>query len=232
MENKDNKLKEILISDLGVSGYPLYDAISNYKNSTIVELGTHRGESTQVFLLDAEQQNNTVFGVDVHFRSTPDFLKENDRLHLILGDSSTVGKYWDKPVDVLFVDTFHIKQQVLSELYFWYPHVREGGLISFHDTNWPSDKHDRYGDIDWPRPEEAVKDFFNIPSLNYEDEFIHSINYPEKHGLTNIKIKKKKNYISEYKKWSEVFSGRNHLISLFWNEDNKNDVKIDLILNM
>lgn len=224
------ELKDILIGDLGVSGYPLYNSIINYKNSTIVELGTYVGESTQIFLLNAEQQNNIIYSIDVSFNSLPSYIRENNRLKLILGDSSTVGRYWTKPIDILFVDTFHIKQQVLSELYFWYPHIKEEGIISFHDTNWPKNKYDIYGDITWPRPEEAIKDFFNIPSLDYEDNFIQSINHPEGWGLTNIKIKKKKDYIKEYKHWNEVFEKRNYLISLFWNETNKNNVIIDLII--
>lgn len=224
------ELKDILIGDLGISGYSLYNDTAKYENSTIVELGTYVGESTQLFLLNAEQQNNIVYSVDVTFNFLPNYIKENNRLKLILGDSPTVGKYWAKPVDVLFIDTFHIKQQVLSELYFWYPHIKEGGIISFHDTNWPENKYDVYGGISWPRPEEAIKDFFNISSLNYEDDFIQSINYPEGWGLTNIKIKKKKDYIKEYKYWNETFEKRNHLISLFWNETNKENVIIDLVM--
>lgn len=224
------QLKYILTGDLGVSGYFIYDAIEKYKNCTIVELGTYIGESTKVFLLNAEIKNNTIYTVDVDFKMLSQEVKKNNRLNLILGDSPTVGKYWETPFDILFVDTFHIKEQVLSELYYWYPHITEGGLLIFHDTNWPEDKHDKYGGINWERPEEAIKDFFNIPNLNFEDDYIKSVNYPEKWGVTIIEIKKKTDYISRYKKWFDVFDKRNHLISLFWNENNKKNVKIDLKL--
>jgi predicted O-methyltransferase YrrM len=226
------KLKGILTGDLGVSGYPIYEAISKYENSHIVELGTYIGESTQLFLLDAETKNNVVHTIDVSFDSIPREIKNNERLNMILGDSPTVGKYWDTPYDILFVDTFHIKEQVLSELYYWYAHIKEGGLLIFHDTNWPEDKHDEYGGILWDRPEEAIKDFFNIPSLEFEDEFIKSTNFPEKWGVTIIEVKKKKDYVKSYDNWSDVFKKRNHLISLFWNENNKGNVKIDLELDV
>jgi len=226
------RLDGILNGDLGVSGYYIYDSIEKYENSTIVELGTYVGESTQLFLLDAEIKNNIIHTIDVSFDSLPQEIKNNNRLNMILGDSPTVGKYWDTPFDILFVDTFHIKEQVLSELYYWYPHVNEGGLLIFHDTNWPEDKHDEYGDILWERPEEAIKEFFKIPDLNFENDYIKSVNYPEKWGLTIIEIKKKTNYIGRYKKWSDVFEKRNHLISLFWNENNKGNVKIDLKLDV
>lgn len=224
------KLDRILTRDLGVSGYYLYDAIKEYKNSTIVELGTWVGESTELFLLEAEEKNNTLHCVDVSFIDLPEEIKSNQRVNLHLGDSSTIGKYWNNHVDILFVDTFHIKEQVLSELYYWYKHVNEGGLIVFHDTNWPDDKHDEYGGIKWERPEEAVKLFFGIPSLDFEDDYIRSFNFPEKWGITIVAIKKKKDYIKEYREWEETFNKRNHLISLFWNQENSNAINIDLEL--
>jgi predicted O-methyltransferase YrrM len=225
-----SELKNILVGDLGVSGYPLHEAVSKYRNSTIVELGTYTGESTQVFLLDAEQSNNVVNTVDVSFHYLPSHVRNNGRLRTVLGDSATVGQRWIGSVDVLFVDTFHIAQQVLCELYYWYPHMREGGLIAFHDTNWPSDKHDTYGGIQWPRPEEAIKEFFGITSLNYEDDFIKVTNHPEGWGLTLVWIKKKANHKANISRWEKVFQDRNHLISLFWNEANKGEVTINLSL--
>ena len=57
-------------------------------------------------------------------------------------------------------------------------------------------------------------------------------NYPESWGLTIVEIKKKKDYISEFPNWKEVIDRRNCLINIFWNEENKGDVKIDLELNV
>ena len=50
--------------------------------------------------------------------------------------------------------------------------------------------------------------------------------------MTIVHLKKKKDYISEYKDWVEIINRRNHLISLFWTEENKDNIKIDLILNV
>ena len=44
-------------------------------------------------------------------------------------------------------------------------------------------------------------------------------------------IKNKKNYVSCYNNWKDIFDKRNHLISLFWNEKNKENLTIDLLLN-
>ena len=144
----------------------------------------------------------------------------------------SIVKYWNKKISGLFIDTFHIKEQVLTELYFWYPHIIEGGFIAFHDTNWPNDKNDTYGDIVWDRVEDAIKYFFNVNNLNYEDNFIKMSNYPESWGMTIVEIKNKKNYILDINNWKEIIDKRNHLISLFWNLENKDNIKIDLILNV
>jgi hypothetical protein len=50
--------------------------------------------------------------------------------------------------------------------------------------------------------------------------------------MTIVEIKKKKDYISEFPNWKEVIDRRNHLIGIFWNEENKRNVKIDLGLNV
>ena len=64
--------------------------------------------------------------------------------------------------------------------------------------------------------------------LNFEDEYIRSVNYPEKWGVTIIEIKKKTSYDNNSVDWGDVFAKRNHLIGLFWNEQNKKNVQIDL----
>ena len=225
-------LDKFYSTDLGINVDPLYTVVSKYKNTTFVDLGVRTGVSSEIMLLDSQTNNNKVFGVDVDFNWLNPYVNYHPNYTKILGDSSTVGKYWDKKISGLFVDTFHIKEQVLSELYFWYPNIEEGGFIAFHDTNWPDDKYDEYGDIKWDRVEEGVKSFFNVDSLSYEDEFIKMNNYPESWGLTIVEIKKKKDYISEFNNWDEILNKRNHLISFFWNEENKSDVKIDLVLNV
>ena len=222
----------ILNDDLGINKNVLYDITSKYTESIFVDLGVREGLSSKIMLSDSVKNNNKVFGVDVDWSMLNQSVGSHPNYTKILGDSSTVGKYWDTKISGLFVDTFHIKEQVLSELYFWYPHVEEGGFIAFHDTNWPEGKHDVYDGITWDRVEEGVKSFFNVDSLNYEDEYIKMSNHPESWGLTIVEIKKKKDYVSEFSNWKEIIDRRNHLISLFWNEGNKSDVKIDLVLNV
>jgi cephalosporin hydroxylase len=223
-------LNRFYSTDIGINATSLYEIVSKHKNTIFVDLGVRTGISSEIMLLDSHVNNNKVIGVDVDWSMLKPSVKSNPNYTTILGDSSTVGKYWDKKISGLFVDTFHIKEQVLSELYFWYPHIKEGGFIAFHDTNWPEGQHDVYGGITWDRVEEGVKSFFNIDSLNYEDEHIKMSNHPLSWGMTIVEIKKKKDYVSEFPNWKEIIDRRNHLISLFWNKENKSEVKIDLIL--
>lgn len=225
-------LDKYLSSDLGINSKELYKIVSTHKNSVFVDLGVRAGISSEILLIDSEKNNNLVYGVDVDFSHLNPELNVNKNYFTILGDSTTIGKYWEKKVNVIFVDTFHIKEQVLCELYYWFPKIENDGFIVFHDSNWPEGKYDTYGGIVWDRVEEAIKYFFNVESLNYQDEYIDIQNFPESWGMTIVKLKKKKNYIENILDWSTIFEKRNKLISLFWNESNKNEIKIDLVINV
>jgi hypothetical protein len=226
------KLEEFYNTDIGINANYLYEITKKYKDTIFVDLGVRSGISSKIMLLDSYKNNNKIYGVDVDWSMLCNSVDTHPNYTKILGDSSTIGKYWNKKISGLFIDTFHIKEQVLTELYFWYPHIIEGGFIVFHDTNWPNDKNDTYGDIVWDRVEDGIKYFFNVNNLNYEDNFIKISNYPESWGMTIVEIKNKKNYIIDINNWKEIIDKRNHLISLFWNLENKDNLKIDLILNV
>ena len=222
-------------TDLGINSEKLFEEISKHSNTILVDLGVRGGVSSELMLLDSAQNNNKVFGVDINWgnweRLNP-WVDSHENYTKLTGDSVTIGKQWDKTIGGLFVDTCHVKEQVLCELYFWYKHVKEGGFIALHDSNWPEGKHDEFGGVTWPRVEEGIKDFFNVTEINYEDDYIKMTTYPDSWGMTIVQIKKKKDYVGEYDRWSEVFSRRNQLINLFWNKDNISDITIELVVNI
>lgn len=224
-----SRLKELENTDLGNNVYKLYEKASQINNGIFVDLGVRTGVSSEIFLLTSPQNNKTL-GVDVDWSLINPEVISNPNYKQYIGDSVTVGKNLDIDINGLFIDTFHIKEQVMCELYYWYEKIVKGGFIAFHDSNWPKGKRDEYGGIMWGRVEEGIKDFFKIHNLNYEDGFIKSEHYPESWGMTIITIKEKKDYISLSQNWGEIFNKRNHLISLFWNEKNKGKVNIDLEL--
>lgn len=52
----------------------------------------------------------------------------------IIGDSAVYGKtYQGPPVDLLIVDAAHDQESVEKDIDAWFPHVRVGGHIFFHD---------------------------------------------------------------------------------------------------
>ncbi len=59
----------------------------------------------------------------------------------ILGDSKEIGKDWDRDkVDLVFVDGDHSESGIRGDIEFWLQHIKEGGIIVFHDYSpefWP-----------------------------------------------------------------------------------------------
>lgn len=215
-------------SDLGINAEELYKRTQVIKNGVLVDLGVRVGDSSSIMLFDSTKNNNIVFGIDVNQVSAA--LVDAERYNFIKGDSVTIGKNWTiEKIDLIFVDTLHIKEQVMCEVYSWLPHLKPDATIVFHDTNWPEGKCDIYGGESWGRVEEGVKEFFGISSLNYEDDFIKVENYPESWGMTFVKLKGK-SFNPSGINWVDVFSNRNRLINLFWNESNSSELIIDLNL--
>lgn len=215
-------------TDLGNNSYRLYDTVSTYSNSTFIDLGVRSGASSMIMLLDAVEKQNKVFGVDVEFNTLVEEVSSHPSYTTLLGDSVTLGKNWQSKIEGLFVDTIHVKEQVMCELYYWHQHINVGGFIGFHDSNWPDGKQDFIGGERWPRVEDGIYDFFGIETLNYEDEYIKVENFPESYGMTFVTIKKEKDYIKLYKDWSYIFERRNKLLSNFFKENTTFGGEIEL----
>ena len=224
-------LESLYNSELGVNVNQLWDHVKRYENSLFVELGSSPGTSATVMLIDSQVKNNNVVAIDTELRWLPAHLMQNRRYEPIKGDSSSVGKIWDRvQIAGLFVDTIHAKEQVLCEIKFWYPHVKEGGFIAFHDTHWADDHFDVYNGVQYEKPEKAVIEYFGIDeSLNHEDEFIKVSSYPESFGMTFVEIKKKKDYESNVKDWDAVFKVRDELTKFCWAD--KPDETKDMIID-
>jgi predicted O-methyltransferase YrrM len=62
--------------------------------------------------------------------------------HQILGDSKAVGEDWGGGlVDLVFIDGDHSYEGASGDIEVWLPHIKEGGLMVFHDYNektWPT----------------------------------------------------------------------------------------------
>ena len=221
--------------DLGDNAWKLLDLVKTMRNKRMMDLGVRLGASSALMSVEAEENNNQVCGCDLDydgfFKNGRKFVNENYTCYQ--ADSVTLGKNWDEdPFDLIFVDTIHTREQVLSELYFWANHLNEGGYFVFHDSHWDhTTEGDHIGGKEWRRVDEAITEFFNLPKnvmeLNtYASDDIMLHHYASDFGMTFIQVKKP-DAIARFKEgidWKEVFDLRNELNDMHFNKENPNFV--------
>ena len=215
--------------DLGSNAWVLADLVKTFNNGRFIDLGVRLGASSAIMSIDADKNHNQVCGCDLMFdgfqRNGARFVNQNYMCYQ--ADSVTLGKNWDEePFDIIFVDTIHTREQVLSELYFWSNHLKEGGYFIFHDSHWEG-PGDVIGGKQWERVDVAITDFFGLPKSvremsQYEDENVCLEHYAPSYGMTFVKVKNL-DAIQKFKKnvdWNQVFECRNWLNDLHFNKEN------------
>ena len=109
--------------------------------NTIVELGVRGGESTFAFERAARLTGASVVSVDVNETS---YTSEYDDWRFVRADDIEFAerfKEWcsehdvGSSIDVLFVDTSHHYDHTVTEINAWFPHLGNGAVVLFHDTN-------------------------------------------------------------------------------------------------
>ena len=216
------------INDLGDNSEILLDLVKRMKNKRFMDLGVRYGASSTILSFDADVNNNQVCGCDIYFDSFEGSELVNKSYERYQSDSVTLGKNWNKdPFDIIFVDTLHTREIVLAEIYFWSKHINEGGYFIFHDTHLNVGRNYEIAGKNWKTPDEAVIDFFNIPSKlckgtahqaisvsEYKNDDIELKHYTEDYGMTFVKIKTL-DAIERFKSgvdWDYVFEQRNWLM--------------------
>lgn len=84
----------------------------------------HQSPDGQVWTFDAFRQNIEAAGVA-------------DRIDPIVDFSTEAAKTYAGPVELLWVDGAHDYDSVVADIESWEPKLVEGGVIAFHDSNWP-----------------------------------------------------------------------------------------------
>jgi len=130
--------------------YDYISSISDMLLSTgcIVELGTFRGGTTELF---AEKCKTSVWSVDrwgiveEWIKAYPDynpveiyrryFERKYNNVFFVVGDSVNVAKHWDKPVELLFLDADHGCDVTKFNFIEWDRNIVPGGWAVFHDTD-------------------------------------------------------------------------------------------------
>ena len=131
----------------------LYKAVlSAGRSATIVEIGSYKGKSALALGLAARLLGSRVYSIDPHEHYTgvaggvfgPNDLKDKianihkfDLGHVIfpvcLG-SHEVGKIWNTPIDICWIDGDHSYAGVKGDFEYFAPKVKPGGLLLFHDS--------------------------------------------------------------------------------------------------
>lgn len=147
--------------DLGPNKARLIEVASTANPvEVLVDLGVRDGASSFAMLNGA--QGCHVIGVDPSV--CPFELPE--RYTYMRTDSVSAAKDIPSPLFAVFFDTLHIKEQVMAELFHYWPKIRVGGWAVFHDTEW-GDKRDHYLNRDWEPPMAGVQAFFAGPRFAF-----------------------------------------------------------------
>lgn len=110
----------------------------------LLELGTRGGESTRVF--EDYCKSHHLIGRSFDLGPAPKWLHEKDHWQHFVGDDCELGdllartKKWPdgstfQLIDFLFIDTSHEYEHTCRELETFFPLVKSGGFLVFHDTN-------------------------------------------------------------------------------------------------
>ena len=128
-------------------------AFSSVGDGAIVEIGAAQGKSTtalalgcidggtgKVLTIDSYAQK-TIGSIEVSeqlFRKNTAWLQ--DIIDLRVAKSEQIGKQWNRPIKMLFIDADHSYEGVKKDIALFLPHVIPGGVVAFHDyanSNYP-----------------------------------------------------------------------------------------------
>jgi predicted O-methyltransferase YrrM len=132
------------------------------EKGVIVEIGSYKGLSG-AYLAAGAKEGVTTFLVDLWDRTKFNLVSEENRYALSSSDFQQItinnlralGLYrnvvllkglsvdhasaWGQCIDLLFIDGDHSYEGIKSDYEAWYQHVKDGGVIAFHDymERWP-----------------------------------------------------------------------------------------------
>ncbi len=137
----------------------------------IVEIGVMFGVTTRILL---KHSNCHVYGIDPII---PDSMNKNligsmedinavklayQKFIFIKDYSYNAVKGWGADIGYLFIDGDHLYEAVKRDFNDWFPHVMQGGVISFHDS-----AANRGGPKYWPGPSKFVDEILYDERLEY-----------------------------------------------------------------
>jgi predicted O-methyltransferase YrrM len=156
----------------------LFSKIAKACSGTIVEIGCAFGASSSIFLLHSDE-NVRLHSIDPFiqdsmrdFQASAEICKKNVSRILQVFKKQTrlkdwslhtdysynVVKNWTESVDVIFIDGDHTYEAVRKDFEDWFPHVKTGGLIMFHDSRKEESTPVKTFNRGWVGPTKFVKE--------------------------------------------------------------------------
>lgn len=135
-----------------------YDLIKIMQPSVFVELGTWNGDSFFTFCQSVKENrlSTVCYAVDlwtgdemtgaadsVQFSRVQSYCSENYRsfAYLMRTDFASASReFSDGQISLLHIDGLHTYEAAASDFATWFPKVREGGIVLFHDISVRSSK--------------------------------------------------------------------------------------------
>jgi len=105
----------------------------------VVEIGTGKGVSIARLLLGLTLHTDVlVYTIDLkECIGAGEHIEKcqipNWRYKFLVGDSVAIGKEWNESLDMLYLDGNHSYEGVIADIEAWYPYLKAGGILSFHD---------------------------------------------------------------------------------------------------
>lgn len=146
------------------------DVLDLNKGDIVVEVGVRYGKSLLAMVLMAEE-GVKFYGVDsVQYEGQMEFWKRSkldQHAEFFLDESVELAKRWDKgKISLIHIDGDHSYEAVSSDILFWYPHMKKGGVMFFHDCDESS-----------PGVMQAVTEFVNthqVASFRMMYKIVHN----------------------------------------------------------
>jgi predicted O-methyltransferase YrrM len=107
--------------------------------STVVTIDHHRGSEEQQ--PGWEYHDPTLIDPEVGLMDTLPFARRaiaasglEESVVAMVGRSSAISRWWQTPLDLVFVDGGHTDEAAQADYRGWAPHVRLGGALVIHDV--------------------------------------------------------------------------------------------------
>jgi predicted O-methyltransferase YrrM len=136
----------------------------------ILEIGPFEGYSTTCLGLGSVESQAHIVAIDTFEGNKTDFVRGRDfncdilsrfrsnirscgledRVTVLVGESSVFWDDWNLPISFLFIDGSHQLEDVRGDFIRFYPHVIPCGIVAMHDVDY---------NYPWPGPIQVWNDY-------------------------------------------------------------------------